>query len=178
MVTAMTSRTGNSRSPRRRAERTVSLLCAGLLILSACTRTPPGVALAAQVGLTTALVNSGLNGALALWRAHVGRYPTSQEGLQTLLTRPADPKAAAKWRGPYVVQPRDLCDAWGSPFWYRCPGTHNPQSYDLWSAGPNGVNELGGGDDIANWAPPPTATAPASMPASSSTAPAGPPDAL
>jgi general secretion pathway protein G len=30
-----------------------------------------------------------------------------------------------------------------------CPGTHNPDSYDVWSLGPDGIN--GTQDDIGNW---------------------------
>jgi hypothetical protein len=26
-------------------------------------------------------------------------------------------------------------DAWGKPFYYQCPGTMNPEKYDLWSTG-------------------------------------------
>jgi hypothetical protein len=29
----------------------------------------------------------------------------------------------------------DYVDAWGQPFYYQCPGTMNPEKYDLWSTG-------------------------------------------
>ena len=40
-------------------------------------------------------------------------------------------------------------DAWGNAFQYRCPGTNNTSSYDLWSNGADGV--FGNDDDICNW---------------------------
>ena len=30
-------------------------------------------------------------------------------------------------------------DPWGNPYQYACPGTHNPDSYDVWSLGPDGI---------------------------------------
>ena len=32
-----------------------------------------------------------------------------------------------------------VLDAWGNPLFYRCPGKRNPQSFDLISAGPDGL---------------------------------------
>ncbi len=43
----------------------------------------------------------------------------------------------------------DFTDAWGNPLQFRCPGTHNPAAYDLWSQGPDGTD--GTDDDITNW---------------------------
>ena len=31
-----------------------------------------------------------------------------------------------------------LVDPYGTPYWYRCPGTHNRTSFDIESAGPDG----------------------------------------
>lgn len=46
-------------------------------------------------------------------------------------------------------------DPWGNPFNYTFPGTHhgdlNSTKPDIWSNGPNGNDENGSGDDIANW---------------------------
>lgn len=40
-------------------------------------------------------------------------------------------------------------DAWGNGLRYQCPGTNNPQKFDVWSYGANGI--AGGDDDIGNW---------------------------
>lgn len=45
-------------------------------------------------------------------------------------------------------------DPFGSPFQYRYPGTENPDSYDLWSYGPDGEDgeeDDEEDDDITNW---------------------------
>lgn len=56
-------------------------------------------------------------------------------------------------RGPLaegqVIRLADLQDPWGRAYYYRCPGVHDPEGYDLWSAGPDGVS--GTRDDITNW---------------------------
>jgi hypothetical protein len=39
-------------------------------------------------------------------------------------------------------------DGWGRPLRYRCPGTVHRRRWDLYSVGPNGVDEQGQGDDL------------------------------
>lgn len=41
-----------------------------------------------------------------------------------------------------------LLDVWGQPIHYRCPSPLHPQGWDLYSIGPNGIDEGGYGDDI------------------------------
>ncbi len=86
-----------------------------------------------------------LSSMFALYHLHVGAYPTS---LDDFTKRPAG-EAGTKWRGPYLDGTNILKDAWGRPFRYRAPGINNPQWYDLWSAGTDGVD--GTADDIKNW---------------------------
>lgn len=81
---------------------------------------------------------------LEMHRQAEGTLPTS---LDRLMTRPSDD--AGQWRGPYILDPNSLLDAWGHPLRYRVPGVHNPDGYDLWSAGPDGDD--GTDDDIGNW---------------------------
>ena len=87
--------------------------------------------------------------ALDRFKADVGRYPTSEEGLDVLV---ALTHANKCFHGPYLdaEAPRD---PWGNPYGYRCPGVFNPTTYDLWSCGPNGVFDGGRSknDDIVNW---------------------------
>ena len=52
--------------------------------------------------------------------------------------------------GTYYV----IVDAWQLPFYYKSTSpVYNPDSFDLWSGGPNRLNESGstGTDDITNW---------------------------
>ena len=45
----------------------------------------------------------GLEKALDQYRIDLGRYPSTEEGLQALMTAPAD---ASRWAGPYLKKPR------------------------------------------------------------------------
>ncbi|HUB86663.1 MAG TPA: type II secretion system protein GspG [Verrucomicrobiae bacterium] len=69
-------------------------------------------------------------------------YPQS---LQDLLKQPA---GATHWIGPYLDPPKLPVDPWGHEYFYACPGKHNTNSYDLFSAGPDG--KPGTDDDIGN----------------------------
>lgn len=84
--------------------------------------------------------------ALDTYRLDVGRYPTTEQGLAALVTRPQN---EAKWNGPYL-QKAVPSDPWGKPYQYRSPGEHG--EYDLYSFGKDG--QPGGSDeaaDITNW---------------------------
>ena len=81
--------------------------------------------------------------ALDLFKVDCGSYPTTEEGLAALQTRPAD---GANWHGPYIE--KLVNDPWGHPYHYCCPGSHQNE-FDLFSTGPDGRE--GGGDDITNW---------------------------
>lgn len=87
-----------------------------------------------------------LGTALDTFRLDVGRYPTSQEGLEALR---AQPGGIEKWDGPYLKKEVPL-DPWGKPYIYRNPGEHGP--YDLLSYGADGASG-GEGDnrDITSW---------------------------
>lgn len=89
-------------------------------------------------------VNEGVDPALMAYRLNIGRYPTTAEGLAALRTAPSG--VGDRWKGPYIEQ--DAIDPWMNPYQYRYPGTRNPDKYDIWSLGPDGVES---GDDIGNW---------------------------
>jgi len=78
------------------------------------------------------------------YRVHTGRYPSTEEGLNALLSPPSD--EATNWKGPYVKKLPN--DPWGTPYQYKYPGTRNSATYDIWSYGPDGKE---GADDIGNW---------------------------
>lgn len=97
---------------------------------------------------TVKLYFNTADAALAAYQLNVGRFPTTEQGLMALRQAPAGLPAGA-WRGPYLKS--DPVDPWGNAFRYRYPGTHNTGAYDIWSVGPNGIDESGEGDDIVNW---------------------------
>jgi general secretion pathway protein G len=86
---------------------------------------------------------------LDLFKLEIGRYPTSQEGLQALITPPA---GMSNWNGPYWKQPNVPKDPWGNEYQYIFPGQHG--AYDLVSNGPTG-QEGGEGANraITSWDP-------------------------
>jgi len=88
-----------------------------------------------------------LSAALEGFRIHVGRYPTTEEGLAALAQPPADPAAAARWAGPYLnISAGQLSDAWDRPMHYeRLPG--GPERYRAWSDGADGAG--GTADDVS-----------------------------
>ena len=93
-------------------------------------------------------IESNLALALDLYSLENGGYPTSEQGLEALRTKPTTAPIPEKWNGPYLKKgsPRD---PWGHPYQYRFPGELNKEDYDLYSFGADGVE--GGGDDITNW---------------------------
>lgn len=84
--------------------------------------------------------------ALDTFRLDVGRYPTTEEGLQALRQKPG---AIERWDGPYLKKELPL-DPWSKPYVYKSPGDHGP--YDVISYGADGVPG-GDGDnrDITSW---------------------------
>lgn len=83
--------------------------------------------------------------ALDQLRLDTGRYPSTQEGLNALMTNPG----MEKWDGPYLKKSLPQ-DPWGKPYHYQCPGTHG--DYDLFSYGRDGSPGGDGEDkDVASW---------------------------
>ena len=97
----------------------------------------------ARIAAATSDIESNIASALDLYELDNGAYPTTEEGLEALLEKPASAKS---WRGPYVK--KKPVDPWGNPYIYKYPGTHK-LDYDLYSRGKDGVE--GGEDDITNW---------------------------
>ena len=84
--------------------------------------------------------------ALDLYKLEIGRYPTSQEGLQALISAPA---GVNNWNGPYWKKSTVPKDPWGNDYRYAAPGQRGPYDILSWGAdgkeGGEGVNA-----DIAN----------------------------
>lgn len=79
--------------------------------------------------------------ALDQFRLDMGRYPTTAEGINALMERPA---GAAKWGGPYLAKAIPL-DPWGKAYMYKAPGTKG-KDYDITSFGSDAAP---GGTDAA-----------------------------
>ena len=84
--------------------------------------------------------------ALDMYRLDVGKYPTTDIGLQGLRVKPDE---ANKWDGPYLPKEVPL-DPWGTAYYYESPSEHG--DYAIISYGADGVD---GGEeedmDIVSW---------------------------
>lgn len=82
-----------------------------------------------------------LAGVLDLYKLDVGRYPSTDEGLQALVTAPSGVRG---WHGPYLKDGALPEDPWDRPYVYRVPSTRAGHDFDLCSAGP--TDQKGGSD--------------------------------
>jgi general secretion pathway protein G len=87
--------------------------------------------------------------ALKLYRLDNQRYPTTEQGLQALVTRPSAGPAAPNWKSYLDRMP---VDPWGRPYQYLNPGIKG--EIDVFSLGADGRPGGEGGDaDIGSWGP-------------------------
>jgi len=80
---------------------------------------------------------------LQLYESMNGFYPTTEQGLQALVTQPQNDPRPTRWYQFFKQAPKD---PWGSDYIYRCPGLKNPTGYDLYSAGPDRVPDTADDD--------------------------------
>jgi general secretion pathway protein G len=98
---------------------------------------------AARVDIST------LMQALKLYKLDNQRYPTTEQGLQSLIQKPTAGPSAAGWKeGGYLERlPKD---PWGNPYQYLSPGIHG--EVDIFSFGADGQPGGAGEDaDIGSW---------------------------
>jgi len=69
---------------------------------------------------------------LDLYKLDAGSYPSTQDGLQALITKPQD---VDTWAGPYLKSANQPLDPWGHPHLYQQPSTRPGLDYDLCSLG-------------------------------------------
>lgn len=94
---------------------------------------------------------ASLETALKLYKLDNGMYPTTDQGLQALVSPPQTEPAPRNWKkGGYLEKGKVPKDPWGNAFVYLCPG--NKGEYDIISYGADGV--AGGAEnnrDIQSW---------------------------
>jgi general secretion pathway protein G len=85
--------------------------------------------------------------ALKLYKLDNQRYPTSEQGLQALVARPAQSPVPPNWK-PYVEKLPN--DPWGRPYQYANPGVRG--EIDVYSLGADGaVGGEGKDAEIGSW---------------------------
>jgi general secretion pathway protein G len=80
---------------------------------------------------------------LHLYKSLSGFLPTTDQGLQALVTQPQNDPRLTRWYQLFKELPKD---PWGSDYIYRSPGRKNPEGYDLYSAGPDRQADTGDDD--------------------------------
>ena len=94
-------------------------------------------------------IEANLTTALDLYELDNGRYPTTEQGLNSLIEKPTSTPAPTNWNGPYLKKKKKIPqDPWGRDYVYVSPGVHNTEEYDLSSYGSDGVESA---DDVTNW---------------------------
>ncbi|WP_421903754.1 type II secretion system major pseudopilin GspG [Maridesulfovibrio sp.] len=93
-----------------------------------------------------------LDSALKLYKLDTGRYPSTEQGLQALITKPETRPVPRNYRkGGYLDSATAPVDPWGYDYIYRSPGEEG-RPYELISLGADGME--GGEDydaDIKSW---------------------------
>ncbi len=118
-------------------------ILAALVVPNLISRTGESKVAAARVDISTVMQ------ALKLYKLDNQRYPTTEQGLQALVTKPSAGPAANGWKnGGYLDKlPKD---PWGNPYQYLSPGIKG--EVDVFSLGADGQPGGTGDDaDIGSW---------------------------
>jgi general secretion pathway protein G len=93
-----------------------------------------------------------LENALKLFKLDNAFYPSTEQGLQSLVEKPSTGRIPGQWReGGYIEKGVLPKDPWGFNYNYLSPGEHN-RDFDLWSYGADGEEGGEGEDkDVVNW---------------------------
>ena len=100
-----------------------------------------GVAIS-KLGNTTGIAKSmrvqadiqAIKTQLQLYESMNGFFPSTEQGLQALVSQPSSDPRPTRWYQLFKEMPKD---PWGSDYIYRNPGLKSPGGYDLYSAGPD-----------------------------------------
>lgn len=101
----------------------------------------------AKIAIAEADISSNIAMALKLYELDNGNFPTTEQGLNALFSKSASNPVPSSWTGPYLE--KMPVDPWKNSYQYKCPGQHNPSTYDLYSFGKDGLE--GTEDDVKNW---------------------------
>ena len=88
---------------------------------------------------------------LLMYQGMNGNYPTTEQGLKALITKPSSEPRPRQWR---VIMEAPILDPWQHEYNYASPGRHNTSGFDIYSSGPDGIPDTA--DDIGNWEAAPT----------------------
>jgi len=92
-----------------------------------------------------------LETALKLYKLDSGNFPTTEQGLQSLVSKPTVGQIPKNYKAEGYLENKNVPkDPWGNDYVYLAPGEHG--DYDLYSFGADGVRGGEGKNaDIENW---------------------------
>ena len=86
-----------------------------------------------------------IQNAMALYKLDNAFYPSTDQGIQALVTKPSDSPTPQNWANNGYLKSLPV-DPWGNPYHYLNPGKHG--SIDIWSDGPPDTDPK---QEIGNW---------------------------
>jgi general secretion pathway protein G len=99
---------------------------------------------------TTRIAIGNLESTLKLYAVDNHAYPTTEEGLQSLLEAPTDENRSRDWDGPYLDAEDLPIDPWGNSYRYVYPPANGKRDFpNVWSPGKDGQDNTD--DDVVNW---------------------------
>ncbi|MGJ8671567.1 type II secretion system major pseudopilin GspG [Rubritalea sp.] len=91
-----------------------------------------------------------VNAALMNYNTLAGRYPTSEQGIEALVSKPTTAPKPRRYPSKPFLKAIPM-DPWGNPYAYKMPGSQDPTTYEVLSYGADG--KPGGDDDISSQDP-------------------------
>jgi len=88
---------------------------------------------------------NAIGSSLEIYHNNAGFYPSSQQGLKALVTRPSGSPAPKRWTSVAKSVP---IDPWGKEYGYRFPGKRDNNSFEIFSSGPDGMDNTA--DDLSS----------------------------
>ena len=142
-------------TPTRKAQRAgftlvEMLIVLGILVLLLAMVVPRFLGAQKRAKVDAAKTQIGMfRSALEHYYLDCNQFPSTEQGLDALMSEPADLPENVKWNGPYVSGNLGT-DPWGNTYQYEYPPTHGSMDTpDIWSYGPDG--EEGTDDDVDSW---------------------------
>jgi general secretion pathway protein G len=156
------------RNPRRKDRRaftlTEMLIVLAILVMLVALVVPRFLGASKKADRQTTETQIGLlRGALERYALDMKDFPTTEQGLQALLSPPAagdvegtsttttsSTPSSSSWAGPYLNKNELPKDAWGNEYQYVYPPERGSGDFpDIWSLGPD--REDNTQDDICSW---------------------------